>query len=508
MEEIRSAEILITKAAQAKCYEKEISILREGQEKEGTKVGSLHRLDPFLDRNGLLRVGGRIKRSNLPPEVKFPVILPRKSHLANLIISYFHGRVEHQGRGITLNEIRSNGYWVIGGTAAVAHCISRCVTCSRSRGATQEQKMADLPNDRMEPSPPFTYAAVDYCGPWYMKDGRKEVKRYIALFTCMASRAVHLEVARSLEADSFLNAFRRFISRRGPVRQLRCDQGTNFLGAKKELQEALLAMDKGKIKSELLKENCDWFEYKTNVPSASHARGVWERQIKTLRSVLSALIEKKGNRLNNESFQTFICEAEAILNCCPLTVDNLGDPTSPSPLLPMQVLTMKTKPVFPPPGIFQREDVYLLKRWRMVQHLTNEFWDRWKKEYLLSLQKRSKWTQARRNLQTDYIVVIKDENTPRNQWRLGRVVKTYPDDTNVVRSVAVAVGDPNISNSGKRQRPQSILDRPIQKLVLILPSERVKDLVDGEPPKDKVLGFQDGTTQSKPRFLDGKPRGC
>ena len=226
MKEIRSAEILITKAAQAKCYEKEISILREGQEKEGMKVGSLHRLDPFLDRNGL-RVGGRIKRSNLPPEVKFPVILPRKSHLANLIISYFHGRVEHQGRGITLNEIRSNGYWVIGGTAAVAHCISRCVKCNRSRGATQEPKMADLPNDRMEPSPPFTYAAVDYCGPWYIKDGRKEVKSYIALFTCMASRAVHLEVARSLEADSFLDAFRRLISRRGPVRQLRCDQGTN-----------------------------------------------------------------------------------------------------------------------------------------------------------------------------------------------------------------------------------------------------------------------------------------
>ena len=147
VEEIRSAEILITKAAQAKCYEKEISLLREGQEKEGMKVGSPHRLDPFLDRNGLLRVGGRIKRSNFPPEVKFPVILPRKSHLANLIISYFHGRVEHQGRGITLNEIRSNGYWVIGGTAAVAHCISRCVKCNRSRGATQE------------PSQPFTYAS-------------------------------------------------------------------------------------------------------------------------------------------------------------------------------------------------------------------------------------------------------------------------------------------------------------------------------------------------------------
>ena len=123
VEEIRSAEVEMIKAVQAKFFEREIAILREGQRKEGNKASSLHRLDPFLDRDGLVRVGGRIKRSNLPDDVKFPVILPRKSHLSNLIIRHFHGRIEHQGCGITLNEIRSNGYWVIGGTSAVAHQI-------------------------------------------------------------------------------------------------------------------------------------------------------------------------------------------------------------------------------------------------------------------------------------------------------------------------------------------------------------------------------------------------
>ena len=127
VEEIRSAEVEMIKAVQAKFFEREIAILREGQRKEGNKASSLHRLDPFLDRDGLVRVGGRIKRSNLPDDVKFPVILPRKGHLSNLIIRHFHGRIEHQGRGITLNEIRSNGYWVIGGTSAVAHQISKCV---------------------------------------------------------------------------------------------------------------------------------------------------------------------------------------------------------------------------------------------------------------------------------------------------------------------------------------------------------------------------------------------
>ena len=161
--------------------------------------------------------------------------------------------------------------------------------------------MSDLPEDRLESSPPFTYCAVDYCGPWHVKEGRKEVKKYIALFTCMASRAVHLEVSNSLETDSFINALRPFICRRGPVRQLRSDQGTNFIGAKRELREALQAMDQCKISSEMLKEDCDWVTFMMNPPSASHAGGVWERQIRTVRSVLTALLDGNAGVLDGEN---------------------------------------------------------------------------------------------------------------------------------------------------------------------------------------------------------------
>ena len=103
--------------------------------------------------------------------------------------------------------------------------------------------MADLPEDRFEQAAPFTYAAVDYCGPWYIKDRRKELKRYVALFTCMASRAAHLEVLNTINTDSFIQALRRFICRRGPVRQLRSDQGSNFISAQRELREALKEMN-------------------------------------------------------------------------------------------------------------------------------------------------------------------------------------------------------------------------------------------------------------------------
>ena len=145
--------------------------------------------------------------------------------------------------------------------------------------------MSDLPDDRLEAAPPFTYCAVDYFGPFIIKDGRKELKRYGVLFTCMASRAVHIETANSLETDSFINALRRFISRRGPIRQLRSDQGTNFVGACTELAQALTEMDQEKIRTKLLEEQCDWFSFKMNVPAASHMGGVWERLIRSARNV-------------------------------------------------------------------------------------------------------------------------------------------------------------------------------------------------------------------------------
>jgi len=132
---------------------------------------------------------------------------------------------------MTLNELRQCGYWVIGGTSAVGCFISKCTICRRFRAPTQDQ-MADLPKDRTEPVPPFTYSVVDYFGPFYIKDGRKEVKRYGVIFTCMSSWAVHIETSNMLETDSYINALRRFLAERGPVRQIRSDHSTNFVGAK------------------------------------------------------------------------------------------------------------------------------------------------------------------------------------------------------------------------------------------------------------------------------------
>ena len=118
------------------------------------KASCLYRLDPFLDSNGILRVGGRIKRADVPYHFKYPVIVPRKGHVTTLVIRYYHRRAGHLGRGITLNKLRSNGYWIIGGSSIVGYYITNCVLCHRLRGSVQDQKMADLPSDRLHPAPP------------------------------------------------------------------------------------------------------------------------------------------------------------------------------------------------------------------------------------------------------------------------------------------------------------------------------------------------------------------
>ena len=185
----------------------------------------------------------------------------------------------------------------------VRQFISKCVTCRYLRGTVGEQKMADLLKSRVEPAPPFTYCGVDFFGPWHVQRGRSVVKRYGALFTSFASKAVHIEVADSLETDSFIQALSRFICRRGPVREIRWNRGTNFVGGEGELKKAIDEIDDQKVKAELLKVKIDWIK---NPASASNFGGEWERQIRSIRNVMSGLIREHGNRLDEESLRTFL----------------------------------------------------------------------------------------------------------------------------------------------------------------------------------------------------------
>ena len=439
-EELETAGKKVIKAVQGLTFDLESISKRP-------KGDSLLQLQPFKDEEGIIRVGGRLKKSSLQVELKHPIILPKGHPLSKMILRWCHIKTAHSGRGLTINEVRTSGYWIIGISSLTRSFITSCVLCRRFRGKQMQQKMADLPEDRLEPAPPFTYAAVDMFGPFAIKVRRATVKYYVGLFTCMSSRAVHLESTTSMTTDAFILMLRRAIARRGNFRSLRSDNGTNFVGADNEMKKAIKELDHERINDFLQSNGGEWLHWKKNPPKASHMGGVWERQIRSVRSILSSLLHTHGESLNDESFRTLLAEVEAILNSKPLTVESLNDPNSPLPLSPANLLTMKSKVIMPPPGVFQKADLYCRKHWRRVQHIANEFWIRWRKEYLSTLQSRSKWNHQKRNIKVGDVVIIKDESNHRNDWKLGRVVDVNRSDDGNVRSCKLK------TSSGEFVRP-------------------------------------------------------
>ena len=326
--------------------------------------------------------------------------------------------------------------------------------------------MSDLPVERVSPTAPFHYTGMDVFGPFYIKEGRKTLKRYGLIFTCLASRTVHLETLDSMEADSFISALRRFINTRGKVRELRSDQGTNFVGAKNELAAALQTLDQARIKDFLHAKHYNWIDFNMNVPAALHMGGIWERMTKSVRSVLVVLLQEQGAQLNDEVLRTLMTEAENVINSRPLTVDSLSDPASPEPITPNHLLTLKSEVVLPPPGSFGQLDMYSKKMWRQVQYLANQFWIRWHGYYLSLLHKRQKWNAPQWDCREGDLVLLLDDGLPRNQWPLAQVTEVFPRKDGLVRKVQLSV-----VQDGKRKQ----LERPIHKLVLLLASEDITD---------------------------------
>ena len=458
--DLQESEDIIIKSVQNSYFSEEINMLLS--KNDLPKGNSLQKLSCFVDETGVLRVGGRLRFANHYPNYKHPVLLPGAAHVSTLIIRQCHQETKHQGRGMTTNEIRARGFWILGLSSRVKKLIHSCVICRFLRGTTQTQQMSDLPPDRAECAPPFTYCGVDFFGPFLVREKRSEVKRYGAIFTCLASRAVHIEMAYALTTDAFIQSLRKFLAIRGPIRLLRCDNGTNFVGANRELTKSVAAIHCEDLKRFLLEQDSD-FEFQMNPPSASHMGGAWERLIRVIRSILSTLMDQHGSRLNDSSLSTFLYEAAAIANTRPLSLEYITDPEHPEPLTPNHLLTGKSRVVLPPPGQFCQEDTYGLKRWRCVQYLADQFWDRWRKEYLCYLQLRHKWTKRVRDMKVGDVVLVQDDNASRNDWKKGLIIKTQASKDGQVRQARLKI------NAGRGEASE--LTRPIHKLVLLLPSE-------------------------------------
>lgn len=211
--------------------------------------------------------------------------------------------------------------------------------------------MADLPKEQILPDcPPFTNVGIDYFGPIEVRKGRGTAKCYGVIFTCFASRAVHLEVASSLNTDACINSLRRFMARRGQVVHIQSDNATNFTGAERELREALEALNHSQIQGVLQQHGVTWC---FNPPAGSHFGGIWERMIRMVRGILNSVLRQQ--LLDDDGLHTATCEAEAILNDRPITKLS-DDPNDLEPLAPNHILLMKGKPALPP-GLFEPHDL-------------------------------------------------------------------------------------------------------------------------------------------------------
>ncbi|KAK2899403.1 hypothetical protein Q8A73_012532 [Channa argus] len=228
-----------------------------------------------------------------------------------------------------------------------------------------EQQMAGLPPDRLSTEAPFTHVGLDVFGPWNVctrrtRGGQANSKRWAVMFTCLSVRAVHIELIESMDSSSFINALRRFISLRGPVKQIRSDCGTNFRGACKELRMLLDDKTKPNVLRYLSKEGCAWI---FNPPHSSHMGGAWERMIGISRRILDSMLSQTSSScLTHEVLSTLMAEVCAIINARPIAPIS-SDPESPFLLTPAMILTQKTSSSYPPPGTFGTSDLYH-KQWK------------------------------------------------------------------------------------------------------------------------------------------------
>ena len=417
--EMSSAETFWLLRAQ-ECFEKERSQLEaqavpstDNKQGQVFKSSSIRRLSLLLDDNGLLRVGGRLQRSALPFDAKHPVLLPKGHHVTRLLVRHVHEQGEHElGVEHTISELRQR-FWVISAREEVKRCIRSCPECIKRRKKPEEQLMAPKTTTEVNPScRAFSHCAVDFAGPFETKQGRGKtrLKRYLCVFMCLQSRAVHLEIAFGLDTDSFLRAFLRFVARRGKPSEIISDNGKNFVGASRELRKLARNLDQEVIKK---KTTHLYIEWKFIPPGAPHFNGGCEAMVKSAKRALRRTLE--AAHLTDEELMTAFCRAEALLNSRPLTAVS-SDPCDSPPLTPAAFLLGHTQLDISSEDADTPESTR--KRWRRLQQLSTEFWRRWIREYLPSLQARQKWTEKSRNLREGEMVLIVEPSVPRGSWPL------------------------------------------------------------------------------------------
>ncbi|XP_063994415.1 uncharacterized protein LOC135171771 [Diachasmimorpha longicaudata] len=390
-------------------------------------------LIPYLDENQTIRLGGRLKRSSLQPGPRDPSILPRKSRLTSLLIEEAHRKTFHGGVQATLAPIRHK-YWIIGGRHPVKSHIRKCVICARHRAIRGQ-----LPPRRITSARPFKHAGVDYAGPIKISkwrgSGARQYHGYIAVFVCLATSAIHLELLTDLTSQAFIETYKRFIGRRGICATLSSDNAKTFMGADNELGRLLDDSRKEihYIINELASNGTKWIFIP---PQSPHMGGKWEAAVKSVKFHLKKLT---GNLvLTYGELNTLIIQIEAQRYSRPLCALS-DDPDDCRALTPRHFIIEEPINAVPELSLINQE-MEGLTRWKMIARITQQFWDRWSRECMHHYQTIYKWKRSTDDIKVGTLVLIIDERYPPTKWPLGRVSRVYPSDDNLTRVVDITTG--------------------------------------------------------------------
>ena len=407
--------------------------------KSSLESGQLGKLDPLTDSEGILRVGERADKTIATYDTRHPVLLSRDHWTSKLIMRQAH-QYGHSGVAATVAKVRRR-YWIVRAHSLAKSVKHECVFCKKSQAQCETQKMADLPEIRLAPyTPPFYNTACDYFGPHHVKIGRnKSTKHYGVVFTCLNTRAIHLEMAVDYSAMEFIQVLRRFFAVRGKPALILSDNGTQLVGAERELREMIEGWQKEKLKEFAAEKGIKW-QFIT--PTAPHQNGCAEAMVKSCKRAIKKAIG--DNKLTPFELYTCFLEIANLINQRPIGRVST-DPNEGTYLCPNDILLGRASSKIPQ-GPF-RETRDPRKRVEFVQRIVDDFWKHWQRDVFPALVPRRKWNADRRNVRVNDVVVVENPNVVRGNWTIGKVIEVFPGKDSKVRNVRVK------TSCGEYERP-------------------------------------------------------
>ncbi|XP_058828497.1 uncharacterized protein LOC131688312 [Topomyia yanbarensis] len=437
-DEMRKAEISLIRMVQWETFPDELVTLTQNskvpleERKPIEKSSAIYQESPMIDEFGILRIDGRIKSAESAPySAKFPIILPKQHELTKLIINHYHHIYRHANSETVFNELRQR-YYVPQLRAAVKRVARDCQWCKISKTRPKVPMMAPLPGARLASFVrPFSYVGLDLFGPLLVKVGRSQAKRWVALFTCLTIRAVHVELVHSLTTEACVMSVRRFVSRRGAPIEIHSDNGTNFQGASRLLQDQISKLNE-ELAATFTNLATRWMFIP---PGAPHMGGPWERMVRSVKTAIR------------------------IVNSRPLTYLPL-DSEEQEALTPNHFLLGSSSGAKQPVVEPINTTAALRSSWNQIQQQVDTFWHRWVREYLPTLTRRTKWFGDVKPIAVGDLVFVVDD-VRRNGWIRGRVQHAVTGQDGRVRQAVV-------------QTSKGLMRRPVSKLALLEVSQTSK----------------------------------